>query len=131
MYVFIGDTGEKDEEAGERIASKYPNKVRAIFLHTVYKENINNNLNKFTDRKVSGVPVFYFRTYIGAAVKAYRSNIIGEKKNLYICYYTVCISLIHISQSSSCNSIIHVNVNTYIIIPYVIILILLLMYVCR
>eukprot|EP01036_Dinobryon_divergens_P026658 gene26658-35333_t len=78
-YIIIGDTGEKDEEAGERIASKYPNKVRAIFLHTVYKENNNNQLNKFTDRKVSGVPVFYFRTYIGAAVKAYRSNIIGRE----------------------------------------------------
>ena len=79
--MYLGDTGEKDEEAGERIASKYPNKVRAIFLHTVYKENdmkSNNNLSKFTDRKVSGVPVFYFRTYIGAAVKAYRSNIIGK-----------------------------------------------------
>ena len=77
MYVCIGDTGEKDEEAGERIASKYPNKVRAIFLHTVYKEKDINNVNKFIDRKVAGVPVFYFRTYIGAAVKAYRSNIIG------------------------------------------------------
>ena len=37
-YIIIGDTGEKDEEAGNRIASKYPEKVQAIFLHCVSGE---------------------------------------------------------------------------------------------
>ena len=92
MFIFYreGDTGEKDEEAGERIAAKYPNKVRAIFLHTVYKSDKSSPKtatataaatasSRFVDRKVAGVPIFYFRTYIGAAGKAYRSNIISRE----------------------------------------------------
>jgi hypothetical protein len=34
-YIIVGDTGEKDEDAAERIISKYPSKVRAVFLHAV------------------------------------------------------------------------------------------------
>jgi hypothetical protein len=36
-YIFIGDTGEKDEEAAERIAEKHPKRIKAAFLHFVYE----------------------------------------------------------------------------------------------
>lgn len=80
LYRRTGDTGEKDEEAAERIASAYPQKVRAVFLHTVYKEKggIAATPPAYEDRKVAGVPVLYFRTYVGAAVKAYRMNLIDK-----------------------------------------------------
>ena len=32
--VFVGDTGERDEQAGEFIA-KYPRNLKAVFLHVV------------------------------------------------------------------------------------------------
>jgi hypothetical protein len=76
-YIIIGDTGEKDEEAGERIALKYPNKLKAIFLHSVSKNG--NNSAPSPDRKVNGVPVYYFKTYVGAAIKAYNNNLISKE----------------------------------------------------
>ena len=34
-YIFVGDTGEKDEEAGERIIQRHAKNVKAVFLHVV------------------------------------------------------------------------------------------------
>jgi hypothetical protein len=73
-YVFIGDTGEKDEDAGERIIAKYSSKMKAMFLHFV-TEDLENELP--TDRIVNGVPVFYFKTYVGAAVKAFQNRLVS------------------------------------------------------
>lgn len=82
QYVLIGDTGEKDEEAGERIAKKYPQKMRAIFLHSVYNWRASQKKLKLEtlplDRQVNGVPILYFRTYVGAAIKAQRKNLISK-----------------------------------------------------
>eukprot|EP01038_Epipyxis_sp_PR26KG_P005948 gene5948-8197_t len=97
-YVLIGDTGEKDEDAGERMAMKYPNKMKAIFLHAVYdrriKKKVFGSLNNLLldpgkifsspsmlpkDRVVNGVPILYFRTYVGAAIKAYQHNLITKE----------------------------------------------------
>jgi len=78
-YIIIGDTGEKDEDAAERIISKYPSNIKAVFLHNVYNmKNQYKSNSKPVDRTVSGVPIFYFRTYIGAAVKAYYASIINK-----------------------------------------------------
>jgi len=79
-YIIIGDTGEKDEDAAERIISKYPSNIKAVFLHNVY--NMKSKYRPYArpvDRIVSDVPIFYFRTYIGAAVKAYYANIITKE----------------------------------------------------
>jgi hypothetical protein len=68
-YVLVGDTGEKDEEAGERIAKMYPKRIKAVFLHAV----TDKDRSKFSlppDRIVNGVPFLYFQTYVGAAMKA-------------------------------------------------------------
>jgi hypothetical protein len=132
QYVFIGDTGDRDEDAAQRMAMKYPHKLRAVFLHHVfpvpYPQNtigprtintsnrgdaesaatagnslaalsastgasispkatrralvsvtpISDKLTATTpnDRYFNGVPLYYFRTYIGAAAKAHTANLI-------------------------------------------------------
>ncbi len=84
-YVLIGDTGEKDEEAGELMARYYPSRVKAVFLHAVSRLKPKSGQNFLdisvhipADRNVNGVPIFYFRTYVGAAVKAYQNNLISK-----------------------------------------------------
>lgn len=78
-YILVGDTGEKDEEAGERMAMKYPQRLRAIFLHSVTESKDRSSLRVPTDRAVNGVPVYYFKTYVGAALKAFQNKIITSK----------------------------------------------------
>ena len=83
-YILIGDTGEKDEDAGERIAMKYgPSRMRAIFLHVV--SDIHDEMKTPSigvelprDRICNHVPIYYFRTYVGAACKAYQAKLIGS-----------------------------------------------------
>lgn len=75
-YIIVGDTGEKDEEAGERIAKKFgPSKVRAVFLHCVSDSPDRSLLLLPKDRSMNGVPIFYFRTYVGAASKAFQNRL--------------------------------------------------------
>jgi hypothetical protein len=85
QYILIGDTGEKDEEAGELMAKNYPTRVKAIFLHAVHtlKPKRGQMMSDIhvrvpDDRQVNGVPVCYFRTYVGAAVKAYQHQMISR-----------------------------------------------------
>ena len=76
-YTIIGDTGEKDEEAGERIAKKYgAAKLKAIFLHQVSDNVDRSRFQLPNDRIAYGVPIYYFRTYVGAANKAYKNKLI-------------------------------------------------------
>jgi len=35
QYVYVGDTGELDQEAGETMLREYPEVVKAVFLHVV------------------------------------------------------------------------------------------------
>ena len=76
-YVIIGDTGEKDEEAGERIAKIYPNRIKAIFLHAVSEKKNRSELKLPADRVCNGVPIYYFRTYVGAASKAVAAGLLS------------------------------------------------------
>eukprot|EP00752_Nemacystus_decipiens_P010295 g9173.t1 len=69
-YIFIGDTGEGDPLAGEIMISKYPDRMKAVFLHVVSDAPRQGRVTLPKDRVVSGVPVVYFRTYVGAAAKA-------------------------------------------------------------
>jgi hypothetical protein len=67
-------------QAGERIAQKYGrSKVRAIFLHAVSDkkdEQVDHRLPQ--DRLTNGVPIYYFRTYVGAAAKACKNQLISR-----------------------------------------------------
>lgn len=76
-YVLIGDTGEKDEEAGERIARMYPKRIKAVFLHVVSANKDRSKLLLPPDRVVNGVPFMYFQTYVGAAFKAKQIGLLG------------------------------------------------------
>lgn len=69
-YIFVGDTGEGDPRAAEMMSVKYPDRMRAVFLHVVSDASRQGRVKVPTDRVVNGVPVVYFRTYVGAAVKA-------------------------------------------------------------
>jgi hypothetical protein len=76
-YVLVGDTGERDEAAGERIIRAHPNRIKAIFLHKVENTPDHSHIKLPKDRKYHGVPIFYFRTYVGAAHKAVGANLIS------------------------------------------------------
>lgn len=69
-YIFIGDTGEGDPRAGEMMSMAYPERLRAVFLHVVSDAARQDRVSVPADRLVNGVPVVYFRTYVGAAAKA-------------------------------------------------------------
>lgn len=76
-YILVGDTGEKDEAAGEMIVKKYPSLVRAVFLHVVSSNKDRAMVTLPKDRKLNNVPIYYFRTYVGAATKAMQANLIS------------------------------------------------------
>jgi hypothetical protein len=77
QYVFVGDTGEKDEQAGEFIATKYPRNLKAVFLHVVSMNPNPAYVKVPQDRFVGKVPIYYFRTYVGAANKAMKGGLIS------------------------------------------------------
>ena len=79
-YIFIGDTGERDEDAGERIIRKHgKSTVKAIFLHAVTDNKDRSTLCVPDDRIYKGVPIYYFRTYVGAAGKACKQGLIDSR----------------------------------------------------
>jgi hypothetical protein len=95
QYVYIGDTGELDQEAGETMLREYPELVKAVFLHCVSSDRIpvqvqvQHQANHGTGaaivaqqqqyvnivdipapKLINGRPIIFFRTYVGAAVAA-------------------------------------------------------------
>lgn len=78
-YVLVGDTGEKDEDAGIRIITKYPKRIKGIFLHTVKDTPNQSSIKLPNDRIYKGVPIMYFRTYVGAASKAVEAGLMDSK----------------------------------------------------
>lgn len=76
-YVLVGDTGERDEEAGERIARMYPKRIKAVFLHAVTSSKDRAKFEVPADKVINGVPFLYYQTYVGAAIKAKRVGLMG------------------------------------------------------
>jgi len=70
-YVYVGDTGELDQEAGEAMLREYPDLVRAVFLHVV-TDDPKGPASMPGPKLVNGRPVVFFRTYVGAASDAVR-----------------------------------------------------------
>ncbi len=74
-YIYVGDTGELDQEAGETMLREYPEVMKAVFLHVVSEEPFPT----IPPRKlINGRPVVFFRTYVGAAVSACKLGFISE-----------------------------------------------------
>ncbi|KEG02803.1 conserved Plasmodium protein, unknown function [Plasmodium vinckei vinckei] len=76
-YIWIGDTGDMDKQAGEMMIKTFPQRMKAVFLHHVKGKDDKTLLPN--DYFIKSVPVFFFRTYVGAATKAYAYNLIDKK----------------------------------------------------
>lgn len=74
QYIYVGDTGELDQEAGETMLREYPEVVQAVFLHVVSFDPPSSfppsGLFIPPPKLVNGRPLVFFRTYVGAAAKA-------------------------------------------------------------
>lgn len=75
QYVYVGDTGEYDQEAGETMLREYPEVVKAVFLHVVSEQPYPIIP---PPKLINGRPIVFFRTYVGAAVKACQLGLISE-----------------------------------------------------
>lgn len=74
QYIYVGDTGELDQEAGETMLREYPEVVQAVFLHVVSSDSPSffpaSGLYIPPPKLINGRPLVFFRTYVGAAAKA-------------------------------------------------------------
>jgi len=75
-YVFVGDTGEQDQQAGEWMLIHYPALMKALFLHVVTFDATKPDPFP-QDILINGVPVLFFRTYVGAALKAVQHQLMS------------------------------------------------------
>jgi hypothetical protein len=98
QYVYVGDTGELDQQAGETMLREYPQIVKAVFLHAV--SGIRNDVVPIPPVKlINGRPIVFFRTYVGAAVAAVQLGLMCET-GLEKVVYAACLSLRDEPQSS-------------------------------
>ncbi|KAK2196116.1 hypothetical protein BdWA1_002716 [Babesia duncani] len=74
-YIWIGDTGDKDLEAGEMMINYFPGKIRAVFMHCVTPHAMHEMPN---DYYLKSVPVLFFKTYVGAAKKALEHGLLNH-----------------------------------------------------
>ncbi|OQS05766.1 hypothetical protein THRCLA_20533 [Thraustotheca clavata] len=87
-HVFIGDNGQGDVRAAQLIAEKYgPSVLEAAYFHKVQPiENTFGFKDLATYRKLN---IFFFDTYVGAAVQAYRMKQISLEGLKQICMEAV------------------------------------------
>jgi hypothetical protein len=78
-YLYVGDTGEMDGEAGEQMLRYYPDIVRGVFLHVVSEGGDQGKVRIPNDKIIRGRPIAHFRTYVGAAVKAWEWGMMREE----------------------------------------------------
>ena len=71
-FTWVGDSGQGDALLGEMMLSKYPERVKGVFIHDV----VNLSPEQRDEMRAKGVRVF--DTYIGAAVEAHELGLISE-----------------------------------------------------
>ena len=71
-FVFTGDSGQGDVVCGEQLLSSWPEQVRAVFIHDVVETPEPVRLS-WRDKRV-----FFFDTYVGAAVEAFSVGVIAR-----------------------------------------------------
>ncbi|ORM41228.1 uncharacterized protein BXIN_0869 [Babesia sp. Xinjiang] len=77
-FIWIGDTGDKDLEAGEMMIKFFPGKIRAVFMHCVNPEEGMDGQGMPNDYYLKSVPILFFRTYVGAAKKAVEHGLLNH-----------------------------------------------------
>ena len=83
-----------------RIAAMFPSRLKAIFLHVVSASTDRSLVTVPKDRVVHDViPVLYFKTYVGAATKAYKQGKLHTHSLTY--------SLTHLLTHSFTHSLTH------------------------
>ncbi|KFE70391.1 hypothetical protein DB31_5433 [Hyalangium minutum] len=71
-FVFTGDSGQGDVAFGEQMLAAHPALVRAIFIHDVVATPESVRKAWRAQR------IFFFDTYVGAAVEAYEVGVIAR-----------------------------------------------------
>jgi hypothetical protein len=71
-FVFTGDSGQGDVAFGERMLTEHPESVRAVFIHDVV------DTPEPVRMAWRGKRIFFFDTYIGAAVEAFEVGVIAR-----------------------------------------------------
>jgi len=71
-FVFTGDSGQGDVTFGEQMLAAHPGSVRAIFIHDVVDTPEAGRKAWRAQR------IFFFDTYVGAAVEAYELGVIAR-----------------------------------------------------
>ena len=81
-YILVGDTGELDIHCGELMLQNYPKDVLAVFMHCVGSESsVKISLDEICNTR----PILYFKTYPGAARKAYLHKLLDASAMLRVC----------------------------------------------
>jgi hypothetical protein len=97
IYIYVGDTGELDAEAGETMLREYPHLVQAVFLHVV-SGDLNQEVFVPSPRIINGRMIIYFRTYVGAAVDAVRLGLMSIE-GLHRVIDSACLALERTSRT--------------------------------
>jgi hypothetical protein len=71
-FVFTGDSGQGDVAFGEQMLAAHPESVRAIFIHDVV------DTPEPVRKAWRAQRIFFFDTYVGAAVEAYEVGVIAR-----------------------------------------------------
>lgn len=98
QYIYVGDTGEWDQEAGETMLREFAPLVKAVFLHAVSGER-NVPVEIPPIKLINGRPVVFFRTYVGAAVSAVQLGFMSLQ-GLERCMEAACEKLANEPRSS-------------------------------
>lgn len=77
QYIYVGDTGELDQQAGETMLREYPELVKAVFLHVV-SGTVNDIVTVPPPKLIHGRPLVFFRTYVGAATAAVKLGFVSR-----------------------------------------------------
>eukprot|EP00755_Sulcionema_specki_P010244 Sspe_Gene.45948::Locus_22827_Transcript_4_4_Confidence_0.500_Length_1431::g.45948::m.45948 len=83
-YVLVGDTGDMDLDCGTMMLNDFPEDVLAVFMHVVSPDD-PEHIPIPRDTMVNGRPILYFRTYPGAARKAFLCGLISASAMMRVC----------------------------------------------
>jgi Phosphatidate phosphatase APP1, catalytic domain len=69
-FIFVGDNGQGDVDAGVNMREQFPDRVVAVFIHRFLKVDAGVEAQHADDM------ISYFVTYVGAALSAFSFNMI-------------------------------------------------------